>query len=88
MRQGLKEAQTLLHGADEVKSTLCNNTDWPIIAERREVSADELDSWTTDHPIITTLHARSMNIPSRLIPMFTLKGAVGNNVYEEKEGNE
>ncbi|AJK88502.1 MULTISPECIES: hypothetical protein [Lysinibacillus] len=41
---------------------------------------DVLDSATTDHPIITTLHGESSkNIPSRLIPIlaeqdFLLKG--------------
>ncbi|MGE6600157.1 ATPase, T2SS/T4P/T4SS family [Lysinibacillus fusiformis] len=88
MRQGLKEAQTLLHGADEVKATLCSNTDWPIIAETRgEVAADVLDSAKTDHSIITTVHAKgAMNILSRLIPMFTQEGAIGNHVYVEKGG--
>jgi len=88
MRQGLKEAQTLLHGSDEVKVALCNNTAWPIIAETRgEVAADVLDRAKTDHAIITTVHAKgAMNILSRLIPKFTQKGAVGNHVYEEKGG--
>lgn len=82
MRQGLKEAQALFHGADEAKAALCNNPDWPIIAETRgEVAADVLDSAKTNHVIITTVHGKgAMNILPRLIPMFTLEGAVGNRL--------
>ncbi|MEK5394083.1 CpaF/VirB11 family protein [Margalitia sp. FSL K6-0131] len=56
---------------DLIKAGLRNNPDWLLVSETRGAEAyNVLDSALTDHPIITTLHAKgAAAIPSRLIKM-------------------
>lgn len=51
-----------------IKNALRSNPDWLVIAEARgDEMSDVLNSVMTGHPIITTLHAKSLNaIPKRI----------------------
>ena len=54
-----------------VRNALRSNPDWLIVAESRgEEMRDVLNSALTGHPIITTLHAKSIEtMPSRIVSM-------------------
>jgi len=57
-----------------IKNALRSNPDWLIVAESRgEEMAEVLMSAMTGHPIITTLHAKSLNyIPERIACMIEM----------------
>lgn len=66
-----------------IRNALRSNPDWLVVAEARgKEMADVLNSVMTGHPIITTLHAKSVEtIPKRMARMI-LK-ADGSQKYEE-----
>ena len=54
-----------------IKNALRSNPDWLVVAEARGKEMNQvLTSVMTGHPIITTLHAKSVNaIPKRICRM-------------------
>lgn len=59
-----------------IRNALRSHPDWLIIAESRgREMLDVLNSVMTGHPIITTIHARSVeNIPNRMVRMVLMNG--------------
>lgn len=65
-----------------IRTALRNNPDWLVVAEARgKEMSDVLNAVMTGHPIITTLHARSVEaIPKRMMRMIQM-----NNLQENSE---
>lgn len=60
-----------------IRNALRNNPDWLVVAESRgKEMADALNAVMTGHPIITTLHAKSVEaIPHRIMRMIQMNNA-------------
>ncbi len=64
-----------------IRTALRNNPDWLVVAEARgKEMSDVLNAVMTGHPIITTLHARSVEaIPKRMMRMIQMNNLQENN---------
>lgn len=80
------EQNNRINISDLIKNALRNNPDYLMVAESRgEEMVDVLNSAMTGHPIITTLHASSINnMTSRMVEMIMMndKKFVHENVYQ------
>ena len=73
-----------------IRNALRNNPDWIVVAESRgQEMKDALNAVMTGHPIITTLHAKSINaMPRRMMRMVQMSNNkespedILNDIYE------
>ena len=76
-----------------IRNALRNNPDWLVVAESRgQEMSDALNAVMTGHPIITTLHAKSVEaIPHRMMRMIQMNNAkespedILSDIYEHIE---
>lgn len=68
-----------------IRNSLRSHPDWLIIAESRgREMIDVLNAAMTGHPVITTIHAKSVeNIPNRMVRMILMNGQ--ETRYEEAQ---
>lgn len=75
--------------SDLLRSCLRQNPDWIIVSETRgQEIVDLLESVSTGHKIITTVHGDSaMNLPNRIIDMAKVDGSEANRMYKQVHTN-